>query len=134
MNTTGTSEELLATHHLGGPSDALRERVMRAARLFLDPMVNTGQLTHAQARDFLMNELAMSKAMASSEADRYTFNAPGQATSYYYGYTALMSLRTEVEIVLGADFNQREFHDFILRQGLLPPNLLREAVLDEFVR
>ena len=43
-------------------------------------------------------------------------------------------LRTEVEIALGGDFNQRRFHDFILEQGLLPPDLLREAVLDEFVR
>lgn len=111
----------------------LYTRIMRAARLFLDPMVNTGQLSRDGARDFLMNELAMSKAMASSEADRYTFTAPGQATSYYYGYMALMSLRTEVEIALGDKFNQRQFHDFILRQGVLPPELLREAVLDRFV-
>ena len=72
--------------------------------------------------------------MASSEADRYAFLAPGQATSYYYGYINLMRLRTEVEIALGDKFNQRKFHDFILEQGLLPPELLRKAVLEEFVR
>jgi uncharacterized protein (DUF885 family) len=47
---------------------------------------------------------------------------------------SLMRLRTEVELALGSGFNQREFHDFILRQGLLPPDLLRTAVLAEFVR
>lgn len=111
----------------------LYSRAWRAARMFLDPMVNTGQLTHDGARDFLMEHLLLSKPMASSEADRYAFWAPGQATSYYFGYMSLMRLRTEVEVALGSDFNQLEFHDFILKQGLLPPDLLREAVLEEFV-
>jgi uncharacterized protein (DUF885 family) len=35
---------------------------------------------------------------------------------------------------MGDAFNQREFHDFILEQGLLPPDLLREAVLERFVQ
>jgi uncharacterized protein (DUF885 family) len=71
--------------------------------------------------------------MARSEADRYAFLAPGQATSYYYGYRNLQRLRTEVEMALGERFKQRPYHDFILAQGLLPPELLREAVLEEFV-
>lgn len=112
----------------------LYSRLMRAARMFLDPMVNTGQMTHEGARDFLVEQMALSLPMASSEADRYAFWAPGQATSYYYGYTNLMRLRTEVEIAMGDQFNQREFHDFVLEQGLLPPDLLRAAVLEKFVR
>ena len=71
--------------------------------------------------------------MATSEAQRYSFRMPGQATAYYYGYMNLMRLRTEVELKLGDRFNQREFHDFILEQGLLPPELLREAVADRFL-
>ncbi len=109
-------------------------RLMRAARMFLDPMVNTGQLTHEQTVNFLMEQVALSRPMASSEADRYSFRAPGQATSYYWGYMSLMRLRTEVEVALGDAFDQLAFHDFILAQGLLPPELLREAVLNEFVR
>lgn len=109
-------------------------RLMRAARMFLDPMINTGQLTPEQAVNFMMGQAALSRPMATSEAERYSFRMPGQATSYYYGYMNLMRLRTEVEIVLGDDFNQREFHDFILEQGLLPPELLRAAVLEKFVK
>ncbi|WP_170287459.1 DUF885 domain-containing protein [Halioglobus maricola] len=112
----------------------LYTRIMRAARMFLDPMVNTGQISRDDARDFLMNQLALSKAMASSEADRYAFRAPGQATSYYWGYMGLSALRTEVELAQGDEFHQREFHDFILRQGLLPPEMLKKAVQEEFVR
>ncbi len=119
---------------LEGQLFSLYTRILRAARMFLDPMVNTGQLSRDGARDFLMEQSLLSRPMASSEADRYAFWAPGQATSYYYGYMALMRLRTEVELALGDAFDQRAFHDFILRQGLLPPDLLREAVLDEFVR
>ena len=36
-------------------------------------------------------------------------------------------------MVLGDRFNQRKYHDFLLEQGLLPPELLRAAVLEDFV-
>jgi len=45
----------------------------------------------------------------------------------------LLSLRRETESALGPKFNQKDFHDFILTQGLLPPDLMRRAVLGEFV-
>jgi uncharacterized protein (DUF885 family) len=34
---------------------------------------------------------------------------------------------------LGSKFDARRFHDFILSQGLLPPDLMRQAVLEEFI-
>ena len=111
----------------------LYTRLMRAARMFLDPMVNTGQMSHADVVDFLTGQLAMSLPMASSEADRYTFRAPGQATAYYHGYMALMRLRSEMEVKLADEFDQLAFHDFILAQGLLPPQLLAEAVRERFL-
>ena len=40
---------------------------------------------------------------------------------------------TTLSAKMGARFDQRKFHDFILAQGLLPPDLLRKAVLDDFV-
>jgi hypothetical protein len=33
---------------------------------------------------------------------------------------------------MGPRFNPREFHDYILAQGLLPPDLLKEAVTKHF--
>ncbi len=71
--------------------------------------------------------------MAAQEVDRYTSWMPGQATSYYYGLMKLQALRTQTEVMLSGDFDQLAFHDFILSQGLLPPELLRKAVLEEFV-
>ena len=44
-----------------------------------------------------------------------------------------MELRADTERLLGDRFNRMEFHDFVLAQGLLPPEILRQAVMDEFV-
>jgi len=55
---------------------------------------------------------------------------PGQATAYFYGYTKLVELRAAAERALGSRFDPLAFHDTILAQGLLPPDLLRKAVLD----
>ncbi len=71
--------------------------------------------------------------MATQEVERYTFRAPGQATSYFVGYNRLLEIRAEAERALGPRFDRRSFHDFVLSQGLLPPRLLRQAVLEEFV-
>jgi uncharacterized protein (DUF885 family) len=61
------------------------------------------------------------------------FCAPGRATSYFYGYTRLSELRKDAEKQMGSRFGAQKFHDFILAQGLLPPALLRKAVLEQFV-
>jgi hypothetical protein len=108
-------------------------RLQRAARAFLDPMLNLGLITPQQARDFLQQQVCLSPAFAKSEVDRYTFLSPGQATSYYYGYSKLMSLRGETEVKLGQAFDRQKFNDFILSQGLLPPDLMRKAVDEVFI-
>lgn len=118
---------------LEGQLFSLQARLARAARAFLDPMLNLGLIDPESALAFLMDEVGLSQAMAGSEVSRYTFRAPGQATSYYYGYLNMMRLRTETEIAMGDRFVEKDFHDFVLAQGLLPAALLRQAVQEEFV-
>ena len=112
----------------------LQLRLMRAAREMLDPMVNLGRMTPDAAKEFLMREVTLSEPLAQQEVDRYAFWSPGQAVSYLYGYTRLRELRMKAEIQLGEKFDQREFHDLIIAQGLLPPKLLETAVLAELAR
>jgi uncharacterized protein (DUF885 family) len=112
---------------------ALQNRLLRAARAFLDPMLNLGLMKPEEALRFLTDEVCYSEPFATQEVDRYTYRAPGQATSYYYGYMQLKALRLETELALRDRFTQRAFHDFILLQGLLPPEQLRKAVMEEFV-
>jgi len=108
---------------------SLAYRLHRAARAFLDPEIQQGKWTFDSARDFLEKEVGLSHAFATAEAERYTFLMPGQATSYFYGLTRLTALRREVEQKLGPRFDARAFHDAILGEGLLPPDLMRQAVL-----
>lgn len=118
---------------LEGQLFALQARLQRAARAILDPMLNLGQITPERAHQVLTDEVGLSSAMADQEVDRYTFRAPGQATSYFYGYTRLMELRAQTEILLGDKFDRMAFNDFVIGQGLLPPDLLARAVFEEFV-
>ena len=113
---------------------SLQGRLLRAARAFLDPELHMGRVTPEEARRVLREDVVLSDAMTEQEAERYMFRAPGQATSYFYGYSELRELRAEAERAMGARFTARNFHDFILAQGLLPPELLKEAVLAQFVK
>ena len=60
----------------------------------------------------LEHDVVQSHAMAQQEVERYTYRAPGQANSYFYGYTKLIALRKDVEAALGPKFNAKKFHDF----------------------
>ena len=118
---------------LEGQLISLQFQMQRAARAFLDPELQAGQITPKDAMRVLMEDVNLSKPFAEQEVERYTYRSPGQATSYFYGFTRLLSLRAETERALGKKFDQKKFHDFILAQGLLPPDLMRQAVLTEFV-
>jgi hypothetical protein len=119
------------------PDDAqlvsLDYRLLRAARAFLDPELQQGKMTPEQAMQILEKDVVCSPALATEEVERFTFRMPGQAPSYFDGYTRLLEIRKTAEQALGPKFNVQRFHDFILSQGLLPPNLLRKAVMDDFV-
>jgi uncharacterized protein (DUF885 family) len=118
---------------LDGQLFALQARLMRAARAFLDPMLNLGLITRERAHDILTQEVCLSEPMARQEIDRYTFRAPGQACAYFYGYTQLLELRTATEIALGPKFDRQAFNDYLLGEGLLTPQLLAKAVREKFI-
>jgi hypothetical protein len=127
--------EALVKQHLPleGQMGTLQMRMMREARAFLDPMVNLGLIEPAAVQAFLMKEIGLSEPMAKQEVDRYTFRMPGQATSYFYGYQRHLALRGKVELALGDQFDAHAYHDFVLDQGLLPPELLEQAVMERYV-
>ena len=118
---------------LEGQLISLDYRLLRAARAFLDPELQLGKVTPEQAKKLLEQDVVQSPAFAEEEVERYTYRAPGQANSYYYGYTKLIALRKDVEAAMGTKFDQKKYHDFILAQGLLPPDLMRKAVMEDFV-
>lgn len=116
---------------LDGQLISLQFRLLRAARAFLDPELQSGKLTREQALAILERDVVLSQSMATQEVDRYTLVGPGQAPAYFYGFTKLLELRGDVERLQGKNFNQQKFHDTILSEGLLPPNLLHKAVYQD---
>ena len=113
---------------------SLQGRLLRAARAFLDPELQAGRITRDEAKHVLMDDVVLSDSLATEEVDRYTLRSPGQATTYFYGFTRLLELREDTQKKVGAKFSARDFHDFILSQGLLPPALLRTAVTAHFAQ
>lgn len=128
-----TEAEMVPYEPLDGQFIALQFRLMRAARAMLDPMINLGQIDRAAAARILRDDVGLSEAMTRQELDRYTFNAPGQAGAYFYGYSRILELRMETEIALGSRFDRLAFNNFLIDQGLLPPDLLAKAVREQFV-
>ena len=125
--------EMVPYEPLDGQLIALQLRLLRASRAMLDPMLNLGLTDRDTAFAWLVDKVGLSKAMARQEVDRYTVRSPGQAGSYFHGYSQIMQLRTETEIALGDRFDRKAFNDFLLDQGLLPPKLLAKAVREQFV-
>jgi len=118
---------------LEGQLISLQDRLLRAARIWLDPMLNLNLISAEEAKRVLMQEVVLDDLNAQTEIDRYTFRSPAQATAYYYGYENLQALRASTELRLKDKFNQQEYHDFLLAQGLLPPEVLASAVSKNFI-
>ena len=118
---------------LDGQLMSLQMRLLRAARIWLDPMLNLELITPAEAKRVLMEDVVEDDASAQNEIERYTYRSPGQATAYYYGYETLQALRARTELRLKDKFSAQKFHDFLLAQGLLPPEILSQSVDKYFI-
>jgi len=94
----------------------------RAVRLVVDTGIHEMGWTREQAVEYFKTH-APEESLA--EVDRY-ISWPGQALSYKMGQLKILELRREAEMKRGAKFDIREFHDVILRDGILPLELLGE--------
>jgi hypothetical protein len=112
---------------------SLQFLLIREARAFLDPELQAGKITIADAYNLLKNDVVLSDAFADSEVQRLT-DSPGSGPSYFFGYSEFLRLRRDVERALGSRFDQQEFHDFILAQGKIPIPIIRRAVFERFVK
>ena len=99
---------------------ALESERFRARRLVVDTGLHAMGWTRQQAIDFLGDE---------SEVDRY-IAWPGQALAYKMGQLKIMELKASACQAYGAEFDVRDFHDAVLRNGPLPLEMLQEQVGD----
>lgn len=121
--------EYLMTPYMSKESQlsALKDQLLRIGRMFLDPQLNTQQIGYDTVVNFVTEKVGHA-GMAKSEANRYSFMIPGQATSYRYGAIKIMDLRDKLQAEMGDDFTLQAFHDAILSFGLLPVDLYADVL------
>jgi uncharacterized protein (DUF885 family) len=104
--------------------------VWRACRIILDIRMHRGELTADEATDFLVEHTSFETANARAEVRRYTYT-PGYQLSYLLGKVLILGLREEEKRRLGPAYDQRAFHDTLLRNGSLPISFHRRLLRGE---
>lgn len=105
----------------------LAMELWRAARLVVDTGIHDQHWTREQATQYLLDNTPNPKGDAIKAIDRYIV-MPGQATAYKIGMLKILELRDHAQAELGQDFDIRDFHDVVLRDGPLPLDILQENV------
>ena len=100
----------------------------RACRLVVDTGLHQFDWTREQAIDYLSSNTALSIHECTTEVDRY-IAWPGQALAYKTGEIEIRKLRAEAEKALGGEFDVREFHHVLLKEGTIPLSVLRQNVV-----
>ncbi len=126
------AEEIMQPYMpLEGQFMSLQFQLLRAARAFLEPELQLGRITTAEALKVLTQDAGFSQFFAEQEVKRYITRFPGQAPAYFYGYQQFLQLRSQAEKMLGKQFNSQKFHDFVLSQGFLTPKQLSQYLRQE---
>jgi len=99
----------------------------RASRLVVDTGLHAMRWTRQQALDWMAENTPLPRMEIESEVDRY-ISYPGQALAYMVGRREIVRLRTAAADGLGAGFDLKEFHDLVLRAGILPLPALARTV------
>jgi uncharacterized protein (DUF885 family) len=99
----------------------------RAARLVVDTGLHAKGWTRQQARDYLLEHVAVAEGFLTSEIDRY-IAWPGQALAYLVGQREILRLRARARAALGAGFDLPAFNGALLDRGNLPMPVLERVV------
>jgi uncharacterized protein (DUF885 family) len=99
----------------------------RASRLVVDTGLHAMGWTRQEAVEWMAAHNALPRPAVETEVDRY-ISYPGQALAYMVGRREIVRLRTWASESLGTRFDLRDFHDLVLRVGILPLPALARTV------
>lgn len=107
----------------------LAMELWRACRLVVDTGIHQKKWTREKAITYLLENTPNSESDSTKAIERYIV-MPSQATAYKIGMLKIQELRAEAKKELGEQFDIREFHDVVLKNGAVPLDVLEDLVED----
>ena len=115
-----------------GDLGRLQGELFRAVRLVVDTGIHAKRWPREQAIAYMREKTGMGEKEVTAEIERYIVS-PGQACAYKVGMLKIQELRAKAQQELGSKFDQREFHETVLKNGALPLDILEDQV-NEYIR
>jgi uncharacterized protein (DUF885 family) len=106
---------------------ALGDEIHRAIRLVVDVGMHTKNMSREEAIKYMTDNEAASTEYATAEIERY-MAIPGQALSYKVGSLKITELRNKYKKQLGNKFSLAAFHDELLKDGVMPLDVLERKM------
>lgn len=107
----------------------LSNEALRTARLLVDTGIHVFGWTRADAVKYLQEHTACSDKVIQYEVDRY-ISMPGQASAYMLGKIEIERLRDLAKSELKDDFDIRQFHTQVLKNGVVTLPMLAQQITD----
>lgn len=107
-------------------------RIHRCARIIFSLKYHLGQMSPQQCIDLLVNEVGHEYANAEAEVRRSfaSGDAPLYQVAYMTGGLQFYALRNEL---LAKGWTEKQFHDRVLRENIMPVEMLRVLLEDQVV-
>ena len=127
-------EELMLQYGLFEDSPKSREIIysfmrLRALRVDVDINLAIGKYNIEDAGKYLASTVPMDLPTGIQEARFFAYN-PGQAITYQIGKLQIMKLISDARMVMGDNFDLKEFHDYMMKNGNVPIAVMRYEYLD----
>ncbi|GAC1397714.1 MAG: DUF885 domain-containing protein [Thermoanaerobaculia bacterium] len=130
--------------YLGSEMGIYDDPYERAGRLVMDSLlsvrlvVDTGMNALGWSRDramqYMRDNTFLSETEIATESLRYSVDIPAQALAYKIGSLKMIELRQKAQQQLGARFDIKRFHEWIIGSGSMPLSVLEGHVEREMRR
>lgn len=105
----------------------LAMELWRACRLVVDTGIHAKKWTREQGISYYVENTPNAESDAVKMVERHIV-MPSQATAYKVGMNRILDMRAYAKKSLGEDFDIREFHTLLLKNGPLPLDVLETKV------
>lgn len=105
----------------------LHNEIWRSIRLVVDTGIHSKKWSREKAIAYMIDNSPVTEVDATKEVERYV-DLPGQALSYKIGMIKILELREKAREELGDEFDIRDFHDVVLKNGAVALPILEELV------